>query len=480
MIQDTYDCIIVGGGLGGTVMASLLALYDIKVLLVEKNGNLGGYITDYKVKDYTFSHSIDWFSGLHDKGKLRIWLEKIHMMDKFEFTQLKLFKRIITKDYNVGLYCDFDKTAEELADNFPNEKEHIYKFIEMIKSFGGPDWINYFRPFKNSTFIELLDFYFKDNALKTVLSANLNDDMSAYLYVLFLYRCLNSQVYCLSELTLHNFFDMLEETLVNSGVTVLKNTTVDKIFVSGKSVTGVLLSNGQKVSASGIITDIDLKYVYNNLLPPDCVNNYFMKKLNSKPISGSLVSTFMGVNKNFSDITLAGEPIVYVPTYINDDKNNENPAGWHVKINIRSILQPFLAPTGKSAIDIRAFSTARYFNEECVSDSYGTDEQYLKDKAYFQDQLVSISKNILGNYEDKIECIKTATPYTFQRYFGGKNGTPMGWMVPPSAYVNGFRVVSPINNLFHVGCWASFPGIEGVVNYCSSILPRLVKFYGKV
>ena len=53
-MKDKYDCIIVGGGIGGTVMASMLALYDVDVLLIEKNMWLGGCITDYEVKDYTF------------------------------------------------------------------------------------------------------------------------------------------------------------------------------------------------------------------------------------------------------------------------------------------------------------------------------------------------------------------------------------------------------------------------------------------
>lgn len=478
-IKDKYECIVIGGGLGGVTIASLLALYGINVLLIEKNNYLGGYITDYKVKDYVFSHSIDWFSGLHDKGKARIWLEKIGVIDQIPFKQLEIFKRVITDNYNIALYSDWDNFSEELIANFPHEEKNVVRFIELVRSFGGPKWIDYFRPFKKETYEKMLDTFFTDKALKEILSANINSDMSAYLYILFLYRCLSKEIYLPSKHTLNEMFKIIENSIIESGVSIIKEKSVEKIYVQDNCVTGVELDDGRFISADGIISDIDLKYLYNKMLPAGSVNNYFMNKLNKRFTSESLIATFIGVDKCFDNISLYGEPIVYLPKH-DDNKYPEDLSDLEIKINIKSIYQPFLCKQGKSAIDIRAFTPKGYFQEKRVDKSYRNSKRYLYDKQYLTDRLIKTSQRVLGDYNKQIQHVRTATPYTFHRYTNGEGGSPMGWVIDPLDYVNGFRILSPISNLFHVGSWASFPGIEGVINYCFSLLPRIVRYYGRV
>lgn len=479
MLKEKYSCAIVGGGLGGVVMASMLALYDIDVLLVEKNDTLGGCITDYPVKDYTFSHSIDWFSGLHERGKVRYWLYKIGLLDELKFSELEAFKRVVSKDYNICFYSDWDKFTQELITNFPHEEEGILQFITLVRSFGEARWFSLFYPFRDKTFVDLMNFYFKDEGLITILSANLNDDMSAYLYILFLNRCLSKEVYLPLDKTLRDFFHVIEEKLMDLGVTIIKEKVVEKIGMENGLAASIELKDGRKFFVDGVITDIDLKLVYNQLLPSNAVNNYYLNKLNARHTSSSLITTCVGVKKQFDGICQYGEPIVYVPTYDREDKYSLNPEKWHVKVNIKSLCQPFLSPEGKSVIDIRTFSPEGCFPLNKQESNYRLNKEYLQDKKYLEEQLLQLSEKVLGSYRDCIEYKRTATPYTFARYTNGENGSAMGWAVEPLSYVNGFWILSPIKNLFHVGCWASFPGIEGVVNYCLTVLPRIIRYYGK-
>lgn len=479
-MKDKYDCIIVGGGIGGTVMASMLALYDVDVLLIEKNMWLGGCITDYEVKDYTFSHTIDWISGLHEKGKIYYWLDRIGLLDALSFKKLEAFKRVISPDYNICLYTDFDKFRQELVRSFPSEEEGISKLLEFIQSFGTPKWINYFRPYREKMFRAILDDFFKGEEIKTVLSANLNDDMSAFLYILFLFRCLSKQIYLPSDKKFYEIFGMFEERIKELGGEIVKGVAVERIITENGKVTGVELADKRVVYADGIVTDIDLKHVYNDLIGPGNVNDYFMNKINSRGTSASLITTFLGLNREYDGLSKYGEPIVYTPTYVSEDKYAADPDKWHVKINIRSVAQPYLACKGKSVVDIRTFLPDSMMSDNYDKDKYRLEEQYQREKENAEKCLMKAGKKILGEYEPYIEAQRTATPYTFQRYIGGYKGSAMGWAIEPIEYSNGFRIVSPINNLFHVGCWASFPGVEGVVNYSLSILPRIVKFYGKV
>ena len=61
MKNTTFDVIIVGAGQGGLACASLLSKEsDLRVLLVEKNGAVGGRYGSYEYKGFTINN----FSGL--------------------------------------------------------------------------------------------------------------------------------------------------------------------------------------------------------------------------------------------------------------------------------------------------------------------------------------------------------------------------------------------------------------------------------
>jgi phytoene dehydrogenase-like protein len=476
-IKEKYQCIIVGGGMGGLTMAGMLALYGIEVLLVEKNPNLGGYITDYNLGEYVFSHSIDWMSGLHEKGKFRTWLQKLNLLDKVEFFHLEKFKRVITPDYNVSFSSDFEEFEETMISIFPKEESGIKNFVNLIRSFGGSEWITYFRPFKNFEYLPFLQSFFTDKALIAILSANVNDNIPAYLYVLFLYRCLSKEAYLLKDITLSQFMDLIGIRLLELGTVISTNTEVSGITMENNLVTGVKLLDGRFIKADAVITDIDLITVYNKYLPMGAVNNYFLNKLNSRDKSYSLISIFLGVNKKFDHCEITGEPTVYLPTHEVEDLYADDPKLWHLKMNIRSTWQPFLAPEGKAVVDIRALVKKNLFSKWMEDGSYRSDPEYLELKSSITEALIKNSEIVLGDYIKNIEEKRVATPLTLKRYTNNSCGSGMGWEVNSLEYLNGFRIVSPISNLFHVGAWASFPGVEGVINYGLSILPRIVKFY---
>ncbi|MBD3351679.1 MAG: NAD(P)-binding protein, partial [Candidatus Lokiarchaeota archaeon] len=46
-IHQKYDAIIIGSGLGGLNCASILALNGLKVIVLEKNGFVGGRCASY-------------------------------------------------------------------------------------------------------------------------------------------------------------------------------------------------------------------------------------------------------------------------------------------------------------------------------------------------------------------------------------------------------------------------------------------------
>jgi len=479
-LKTKYECIVIGGGLAGLTTAALLALSGIEVLIIEKNSLTGGCIFDYPVSDYTFSHTIDWMSGLHQGGMFRKFLEKLEIWDEADFFTMERFKRVVLNDYNIPFHCDNEGFFEELLHNFPHEEKGILRYQSLINSFGTPTWIDHFRSFKDAYYIDLLQQFFTDPNLISILSSNINATMPAFLMILFQVRCLHKQAYLLKNMTYTQFMQKITNRLLELGVTLLTDHEVIKINATGNQVQSVLLDDETVVHTNTMITAIDLKHVYNKLLcadPP--VNDYFMNKLNSKIVCYSLISIFMGIENEFHDCLVTGEPTVYMRSNRIEDLFSPDASLWHLKANIRSQLQPFLAPAGCAAVDLRVLITREIFNPWIDDNNYRIQEAYKELKSQLAETMLDNAKRLLGDFGSKIKFMKIATPLTFQRYTHNTGGSGLGWEISPREYMNGFRITSPLSNLFHVGQWASFPGVEGVINYSFSIYPTIVKHIKK-
>jgi len=68
MRDRDYDVIIIGGGVGGLVCGDLLSKRGYRVLILEKNYQVGGYCQSSKRKGYTFNAGVVDVGGLWEKG----------------------------------------------------------------------------------------------------------------------------------------------------------------------------------------------------------------------------------------------------------------------------------------------------------------------------------------------------------------------------------------------------------------------------
>jgi phytoene desaturase len=94
------------------------------------------------------------------------------------------------------------------------------------------------------------------------------------------------------------------EALMNiaqqAGVEFVLETTIKRIEVDGSSVRGVILEDGQQLSADIIVANADLPYVYQHLLPDDKLS----AQLQRKQFSCSTISFFWGVDKTYPTLPL--------------------------------------------------------------------------------------------------------------------------------------------------------------------------------
>ena len=87
MANNQYDVIVVGSGAGGLGASLILAKAGLKTLLLEKHSQVGGYITSFRRKGFSFDPGAAILSG----GMIKMPLDMVEMTGKVDL-ELNLVK----------------------------------------------------------------------------------------------------------------------------------------------------------------------------------------------------------------------------------------------------------------------------------------------------------------------------------------------------------------------------------------------------
>ncbi len=129
-IEEHYDCIVIGSGIGGLTAASLLSKHGSKkVLVLEKHGVAGGFTHVFHRPNY------EWDVGITN-GKLQ-WNQMPDVYDRI-CIESQIF------DFPTGI----EKFREQMKSYFPSEAQGIDKYLRAVESAA-----------------KLSDFYFAEKAI---------------------------------------------------------------------------------------------------------------------------------------------------------------------------------------------------------------------------------------------------------------------------------------------------------------------------
>ncbi len=140
MSSDTYDIIIAGGGLGGLLSAVLLAKEGMKVCVLEKDQQIGGCLQTFSFQKKVFDSCVHYVGGLGEGHTLWSIFKYAGIIDKLTLKAYDEngFDRIALGDNNT-LYpqaIGANNFVEQLLPYFPQEKEELRRYIQLIQEVG--------------------------------------------------------------------------------------------------------------------------------------------------------------------------------------------------------------------------------------------------------------------------------------------------------------------------------------------------------
>jgi len=447
-LKKKYDVIIVGAGIGGLVCGAYLAKAGMKVLVVEKHDKVGGYCTSFKRRGYLFDAAVHSLRGLKEANQLGIVLRDLNINKKKSFKRIDPSDVIIYRNKRVCVYNDINNTIDSFINVFPQQRREIRRFFDfMVKS----DFVKLYQLTSQKNFFELLAEYFSDNDLMScfnILLGNLGIDcrrISALSSMVFLHELFTDGGYYPVN-GIQAFPDILANKIKNYGGELLLQSEVAKICLKGRSVSGIMLTDGLTVSSRNVVSNVDATYTYNTLIGSPKLSLGFKDKMASLELSPSACIVYLGLHESFEIKEKCGT-LWYFPLLKSTGCYRECFVGKYSLFGTYSIigLSAGVVTKNKPAISITNVFP------------WSARKTLEKNKGAYADVMVNRCKELLGFDENSICVEESATPYTLYRYTYNNNGALYGWASTPMQIRKNImpQISAEIENLYLCGHWAS-------------------------
>lgn len=127
MAENSFNSIVVGGGIAGLTSAVYLARSGQKVLLIEKNKELGGLVNSFTHNGFHFEAGV---RALENAGIIFSMLKDLNI--QLEIVKSPVSIGIENEIINIDTIKDIQKYKELLVKLFPESKYEIDKLIKTI------------------------------------------------------------------------------------------------------------------------------------------------------------------------------------------------------------------------------------------------------------------------------------------------------------------------------------------------------------
>ncbi len=479
-MENNYDIVIIGSGMGGLVCADILGREGYKVCVLEKNKQIGGCLQTYVRDKVIFDSGVHYLGGLGKGQNLYQVFKYMGIIEKLKLQKMDedcFDKIIIENDEKEYAYAQgYENFIQRLLQDFPNEEKALRLYCDKIKEVcskfplynlragGNMDEKNLVLGIDTKTFIESIT---SDKKLQAVLVGNnmlyvlQAGKTPFYVHAMILNSYIESSWKCIdggSEIGKY-----IAKSIREHGGEIRRNTEVKRIVVDEGEVKSVELADGSHVYAKHFISNMHpvrtldmtesklIKHAYKSRIKNlentigGFIINIVFKKDSFKYVKNNYYYHKDGHIWNMADHTEANWPLCYCVFFSASSKTSDYADSMTLLAYMRYDEVKQWEQT---------FNTV-----SAVEDRGPGYEAFKKRKA----------ETLLDCVEEKFpglrSCIKiyyTATPLSYRDYVGNDDGSMYGIV---KDYQNPLKTfISPrtkIPNLYLTGQNLNLHGILG-------------------
>lgn len=471
--MNKYDIIIIGSGLGGLECAAILSKEGYNVCVLEKNPLFGGCFQTYQRHGHRLDTGIHYIGSLDEGQIMHQYFRYFGIMDQLAVRRMdeQAFDRIFFKERFYDFAMGHDAFVETLAQDFPQERKNLKRYVEEIQKVGKLISIEHLQEgvisqngmdyFNTSAFGFLQDVTSNRDLQQILAGSSLlyggvknkstlyEHAMIANSYMEGAYRFIDGSMQVSDELI---------RVIRSNGGTVLNQMEVTRILVKDEKVTGVEVNHSEIIESNYLISNIHPKVTLNLLDKNRSIRTAYASRINGLENSYGIFTVYLTMKPNCCPYLNHN---IYLHRY-NDVWYDRT----HHKGLTPSCMISMQASSDRRYSDVVSILTPMYIDEvaewaHTTPEKRGESYRLFKEKK--TEEVLRFMHQCGIDFNTSIDKIYTTTPLSYRDYTGTVDGSAYGilkdYQYPQAGFVS---TRTKLKNMFLTGQNMNVHGALGV------------------
>lgn len=489
-MDQQWDVIVIGAGLGGLSAAAHLSKAGQRVLVLEQADGPGGYAHGVQRGPYYFDFSLHSMDGVSPGGWTYAALHDLGVLDKVAFERLRPCYVARLPGREICAAADPIAYEAELIRLFPSEAEGLRGLLDEVMAVyhetrrmqtdgqlgraGGPEamlqrYPHLVRAVRES-WAQLMDRHIQDPELRGAVSA-------LWTYCGLPPSRLSAVAYALLWGSAHHYGAFyprggsmalnraLEDVIRAGGGAVRYQERVARIHVEDGLAAGVSTARGARERCRALVSNASAPSTFGALLDPAHVPPGYAARVASTPDSLSTFNVFLGLERDFAAEGWPPHELLVMDTYDIEAQYRAVRAGDWARVPLLIAhytgANPACAPAGGAVVTVMTLAPWDYQNVWGT----GGDLEGTADNPVYQRLKAEVAEALLARAEAHVPGLRAAvrhqeiaTPVTNARCTSNRGGAVFGYeQSVEHMYMGRLDESTPLPNLFLAGAW-TVPG----------------------
>lgn len=443
-----YDALIVGAGLSGLACGIRLAMFDLKVCIVEKHTETGGLNSFYRRKRRVLDVGLHAMTNYAPKGSRSSPLGKLLKQLRFSHDDFKLCRQQVSEirfpGKSLRFTNEFEFFVQEIREQFPGQIDGFQKLLKRVREFDDLSLDD--GPQLSSR--QVLESYLSDPLLIDMLFCPLmyygsarEDDMDFYQFVI-MFKSVFMEGFAKPAGGMPYILKLLVDKYKSLGGELRLGRGVESINIRDGQARSLTLSGGETLNAEAIVSSAGYVETLRLCRPPAARE--------PEPEAGqiSFIESIFALDREPKTLGFDRSIVFYCtePRFryrVPDDLVDATSGVLCCPNNF-----DYPEPLPEGLIRLTHLASYKLWDRLPRKD-------YIEAKKVWRDRAVENLRKFFPDFRESVVFLDTFTPKTIFKYTGHVNGAVYG---SPHKVKSG---VTPVKNLFICGTDQGFLGIVG-------------------
>ena len=507
---ESFDIIIIGSGMGGLTVGSLMTqMKGKRVLILEQHYVVGGFTHTFKrEKGYHWDVGIHYVGDLEEGHQFR-YLFEYATQGKVQWKKMPyIYDKFVFPDFVFEAPSDRKDFVHRLKTLFPHESAAIDQYIKDVERADAwyrkhlvykhlPDSLKpLFKPSAASQALgtmstrDYLDQHFKDEKIKGVLTSQWGNygavpgKSSFANHAMVVRHFFKGGYYPIGSSK--TIAEAIVPIIESNGGQVLVNHEVSEILVENGKAVGVRVQKKQGKNrtevvyhAPVIVSCAGAEITYNRLLP-EAHRCHLAKDIANHPDGLSHLCLYIGFKESPEKLGFKGENHWIFDEYDHDVMFSDLDAVMFDRMKMAFLSFPSLKDPAAFAHtgEIITFVSYDQFKPWAEERWKKRGQTYEELKAELAERMLTFIEKKYPGFRDIVDFMELSTPLTTEHFTQHKRGWIYGMLTTPDRLLKPWNhVKTPIQNLYLTGTDAAVLGVAGA--FTGGILTTIELMGGK-